>query len=96
MSETTTFSSGNDQVIALAKMISGATDKIVKIYTAAGAKIPPLNSTEVGPFDSVGKIPAELLRELRILEGACGQLNATINSPPHVATSVRPCFTILQ
>ncbi|GJJ14270.1 hypothetical protein Clacol_008534 [Clathrus columnatus] len=83
-SENTLLSSGNAQVIALAKMISETADKIIKEYTAAGSSIPLLDSTDTGPFDSPSNIPSGLGRDLQIMEAACAQLNIMVNSPAHI------------
>lgn len=88
MSEAAKLATGDAQVVALAKLISEAADKIVKEYNAAGHSVPSLDSTEVGPFDSPTKVSADLARELRIMEAACAQLSVMVNSPGHIITNV--------
>lgn len=83
---------GSAHILALAGMISTATQQIVDIYSKAGYNPLSLDSTEAGPFDVPENTPPELGKAISIIEAACAQLSFTVSRPGHVITNV--CNTI--
>ena len=72
------MSSPVDDVRALLALINKSAEDAISLYESSGCGVPSISSTVVP------KIPEDTLslkRSLRVLEGACQQLSATLTPP---------------
>ncbi|KAJ7036043.1 O-methyltransferase-domain-containing protein [Mycena alexandri] len=95
------MTSGKAQVETLLALINQATHQAVAEYDKAGADVPSLDSVEPHPLDGSNDT-STLKKAIRLLEGACEQLCATL-APPHHTIINRtqncdwPCFaTVIE
>ncbi|KAF9014286.1 S-adenosyl-L-methionine-dependent methyltransferase [Cyathus striatus] len=79
--------SGAAQLLALANLITSAVQTVISEYKAAGASIPPLDSTVNGVFDTPEAVTPNLSKAIRTIEAACAQLSFSVASPGHVITN---------
>ena len=70
----------------LVALISAAAEDAMKAYEAGGCDIPSLNQYEE---TAIPKDSSVLMSALRVLEGACAQLCATLAPPVITITTVR-------
>ncbi|KAJ7130775.1 S-adenosyl-L-methionine-dependent methyltransferase [Mycena crocata] len=75
------MSTGKAQIQALLTLINDAAGRAMSEYDRAGAEVPTLESVDPHPLDGIDDTSA-LKRAIRLLEGACEQLCATL-APPH-------------
>ncbi|KAF9496922.1 S-adenosyl-L-methionine-dependent methyltransferase [Pleurotus eryngii] len=68
----------------LVQLISSAVTTVLSEYDAVGKSVPSLDSTEPGPFDTPEEQSEGLVKAVRIIEAACGQLAISVASPGHV------------
>jgi hypothetical protein len=64
--------------LALVRLIEQSARQILEAYSAAGLPEPNLNDASTEPL-----VSPELRNATRVLEGACGQLCATLAIPTH-------------
>jgi len=83
---------GKAQVEALLELINTAARDALIQYGTSGQDIPSLDSTDAISLSVMGgNLP--LKRAIRLLEGACDQLCATLAPPAHTVINVRNvCF----
>ncbi|KAK7037593.1 hypothetical protein VNI00_011085 [Paramarasmius palmivorus] len=74
--------SGRETVQALLRLINDSAEAAVAEYEAYGHDVPGLDSTKVHPLDSA-EDAVKLRKAIRVLEGACEQLCATLAPPAH-------------
>lgn len=79
-----------DEVENLLYLITLATRDAMSIYEKSSHGIPTINSSVAHPLDTVATALA-LKKSIRILEGACEQLCATLAPPSHTIINVRSC-----
>jgi hypothetical protein len=79
--------SGRANVDALLALITSATKDATAIYEATGAGVPSPNSHVSHPLDFAPDALA-LKKAIRVLEGACEQLCATLAQPMHTIANV--------
>jgi hypothetical protein len=73
---------GRDQVHALLSLISGAANDAMAEYAKAGVQVPSTTDTHLNPLDTATNVVA-LKKAIRVLEGACEQLCASLAQPMH-------------
>lgn len=87
-------SSPESEVESLLCLINSATQDALAIYKNSGRGIPSIHSTNVDPFDKEATSLA-LKKAIRVLEGSCEQLCATLAPPSHTLLNVTcPIFLI--
>ncbi|KAH9949707.1 S-adenosyl-L-methionine-dependent methyltransferase [Amylocystis lapponica] len=92
--------SGNAEVEALLELINTATHDALSQYDKNVQDIPSLQSTDQRSLSTMsGNLP--LKRAIRLLEGACGQLCATLAPPAHtvinrVQSYDAPCMRVAR
>jgi hypothetical protein len=80
-------SSGVTEVSALLLLINNAAQAALSHYAAYGVDVPSIYAFETHPLDSAGDISA-LKTSIKMLEGACHQLCATLAPPSHTLYKV--------
>jgi hypothetical protein len=75
----------------LLEVINGAALLAIEEYEKNGNGVPSLDSVEKQPLDDAFDSLA-LRKAIRLLEGACGQLCATLAPPAHTVINVRVIF----
>ena len=87
-SQPSTMSTNKAKLEALLKLINSAAQKAIAEYEKVGGDVPFIDSTEPHPMDNA--IDQVTLRSaVRVLEGACAQLCATLAPPSHTIMNVR-------
>ena len=82
------MSTNKAKIEALLKLINSAAQEAIAEYEKVGDDVPSIDSTEPHPLDNAIEQVA-LKSAVRILEGACAQLCATLAPPSHTAINVR-------
>lgn len=75
---------------ALVDIITSSVKEAVEAYKAYTPEVPPINTAEPGPFDSSENVSTKLNQAVKLLEGACAQLCATIAPAGHTIVNVSP------
>ena len=75
---------------ALVNIITSSVKEAVEAYKAYTPEVPPINTAEPGPFDSSENVSTKLNQAIKLLEGACAQLCATIAPAGHTIVNVSP------
>jgi len=75
------------QLRALVQLLSQSVEDVIDVYTKAGQPIPSLNSLESGPYDALEMSSDRLSKAVKVIEGACAQLAATVPAPGRVVSS---------
>ncbi|KZT29636.1 S-adenosyl-L-methionine-dependent methyltransferase [Neolentinus lepideus HHB14362 ss-1] len=73
----------NHDLLALVDLISCAVKDVIKEYGSVGQSVPALDSVVTGPFDSQETTNLAITKAVRVIEGACAQLCATVAWPAH-------------
>jgi hypothetical protein len=73
---------------ALVRLLSQSVEEVIGEYTKAGQPIPSLSILENGPFDALETSTDRLAKAIRVIEGACAQLAATVPAPGRVLSTV--------
>lgn len=77
-------------------LISTQVKEAISEYHTAGKNVLPLDSTDVGPFDTPQSMGLNLAKAVQIIEGACAQLCATLAPPGHSIVNVSSCKALLK
>ncbi|KAL4075109.1 S-adenosyl-L-methionine-dependent methyltransferase [Scleroderma yunnanense] len=83
--------SAEAQLEAFLDIISSSARRAIAEYKKAGNSIPTINSTEFHPLDSAIDT-VELKKAIRLLEGTCQQLCASLAPPQHTIVNLAKCF----
>ncbi|KAF8577159.1 S-adenosyl-L-methionine-dependent methyltransferase [Ramaria rubella] len=75
------------QLSSLVDLISAAVKVVESEYASVGQRVPYLNSTAPGPFDTPEEVSVNLAKAVQTIEAACAQLSFTVASPGHVVTN---------
>lgn len=79
--------SGKADVLALLKLVNQATHDALAAYEAKGQDVPPLASLDAQTLSTMSDDLA-LKKAIRLLEGACDQLCATLAPPANTVINV--------
>jgi len=76
-----------DKLRALVQLLSQSVEDVIDEYTKAGQPVPSLDSLESGPFDALETSTDKLAKAVKVIQGACAQLAATVPGPGKVIQS---------
>ncbi|KAG6335262.1 hypothetical protein ID866_3818 [Astraeus odoratus] len=91
--------SGEAQLEALLEIINSSARQAIAEYKKSSSDVPTINSTELHPLDAASDT-VKLRKAIRLLEGACQQLCASLAPPQHTIVNLAQshdwaCFRIV-